>query len=249
MRIFRRAALAALLLASTAPAFAADPVFTQAQREEIVRVVREALKADPSILRDAVASLQADDEKKEAAEAQAAIKTNGKALFSTFGDPETGNPNGDVTVVEFYDPRCPYCRKMLPGIDAMVQKDHGVRLVYKDIPVLGEASVMESRAILAAQKQGGYMKMQTALMTDPAQPNDDMIADKARAAGLDAAKLAADMKSQAVTDKLKANLSLSHAMKVTGTPTFVIGDTVIPGMVDVSQLRAAIADARKHAEK
>jgi protein-disulfide isomerase len=244
---FFRAALLAVIIPGTA--VAADPVFSQTQRDEIVRVVREALKADPSILREAVVTLQADDQAREAAESRDSIKNNQKALFNTFGDPEAGNPNGDVTVVEFYDPRCPYCRKMLPGIEAMLQKDHGIRLVYKDIPVLGEGSVLESKAILAAQKQGAYLKMQTALMTDPAQPSPELIMSKARALGLDALKLNADINSTSMRDRIRANLELSRVMKVIGTPTFVIGDTVIPGMADVAQLQAAIAQARKHAEK
>ena len=244
---FFRAAL--LAMAIPGAAWAADPIFSQAQRDEIVRVVREALKADPSILREAVVTLQADDEVREAAASRDAIKTNAKALFNTFGDPEAGNPNGDVTVVEFYDPRCPYCRKMLPGIEAMLQKDHGIRLVYKDIPVLGDASTLESKAILAAQKQGAYLKMQNALMTDPAQPTPVMIMAKASTLGLDPLKLNQDINSTATRDRIRANLELSRTMKVSGTPTFVIGETVIPGMADVAQLQAAIAQARKHAEK
>jgi len=244
---FFRAALLAVVIPGTA--LASDPLFSQAQRDEIVRVVREALKADPSILREAVVTLQADDESREAAASRNAIKTNQKALFNNFGDPEAGNPNGDVTVVEFYDPRCPYCRKMLPGIEAMLQKDHGIRLVYKDIPVLGEASALESKAILAAQKQGAYLKMQTALMTDPAQPTPMLVMEKARGLGLDALKLNTDINSTSIRDRIHANLELSRVMKVSGTPTFIIGDTVIPGMADIAQLQAAIAEARKHAEK
>ncbi len=246
MKHILRAALLSLALLPTASR-AADPVFSQAQKDEIVRVVKQALKADPGILRDAMVTLQADNDAKEAEESQNAIKTNQKALLSTFGDPEAGNPNGDVTVVEFYDPRCPYCRKMLPGIDAMLKRDHGVRLVYKDIPVLGEGSVLEAKAMLAAQKQGAYLKMQTALMSDPSQPSSDLLLQKARLIGLDTVKFSGDVNSPAILAKLKANLALSHALKVTGTPTFVVGSTVIPGMVDADQLEEAVADARKHA--
>ena len=245
-KIIRAVAFAVLLPSA---AFAADPVFSQAQHDEIIAIVRQALKADPSILRDAVVTLQADSEAREAAEQHTAIADKHQQLFNSFGDPEAGNPSGDVTVVEFYDPRCPYCRKMLPGIEALLAKDHGIRLVYKDIPVLGPASTMESRAIVAAQKQGGYLKMQSGLMANPAQPSDEMIAEVARAAGLDADKLKADMASPATTARIKANLDLAHALKVTGTPTFVVGEQVIPGMVDASQLEDAVAQARKHAEK
>jgi protein-disulfide isomerase len=231
---------------ATGAAYAADPVFSPAQRAAIVDVVRQALKADPSILRDAVTVLNADNENHEAQEQHNAIVSQQRALTANFGDPQAGNPSGDVTVVEFYDPRCPYCRKMLPEIDAMLKKDHGIRLVYKDIPVLGPASTMEARAIVAAQLQGGYQKMQSALMNDPAQPTAGMISDVAREVGLDPAKLAADMDSASTSQKIKANLALSHALKITGTPTFVVGDQIIPGMVDVNDLEDAVAQARKH---
>jgi len=230
-------------------AHAADPAFTPAQRAEIISIVRDALKTDPSILRDAIKTLQADEERASAAESQAAITSHRADLFTKPGDAEAGNHAGDVTVVEFYDPRCPYCRKMLPGIAAMLQQDHGVRLVYKDIPVLGPPSALEARAIVAAQKQGAYLKMQDALMGNPAAPSDDLIRDTALKLHLDATKLAADMKSDAVGKRIDANLDLAHALKISGTPTFVVGEQVIPGMVDVAQLEAAVINARKHAEK
>jgi protein-disulfide isomerase len=253
MHFISRAAFAALLLAAPLTGRAANPpsapAFTPAQRAEIISIVRDAMKSDPSILRDAIKTLQADEDARENAEAQAAIVQHHEELFNNQADFKAGNPHGDVTVVEFYDPRCPYCRKMLPGIDAMLGKDHSVRLVYKDIPVLGPGSTLESRAIIAAQLQGGYMKMQQALMSNPAQPSDQLIHDTAKSLGLDPAKLAKAMNSDAVSKRITANLDLSHELKVSGTPTFVIGNQIIPGMVDAAQLEKAVADARKHAEK
>jgi protein-disulfide isomerase len=245
--------LRALLLAACLPgaALAADPAptasFTPAQRAEIVGIVHDALKHDPSILRDAIVTLQAEDAAHDADEARAMIAAKQKDLLSTPGDPQAGNPHGDITVVEFYDPRCPYCRRMLPGIEALLQKDHGIRLVYKDIPVLGPPSVMEARAIVAAQNQGAYLKMQAALMKDPSPPTEDMIRQTATAQGLNAARLIADMNSTAVTQKIKANMDLAHALKLQGTPAFVVGEQMIPGMVDAGQLEDAVAAARKHA--
>jgi protein-disulfide isomerase len=234
------------LIAAVAPALAQTSSFTPAQRQEIVKIVREALKSDPSILRDAVESLQADDSARDAADTKARLIDRQKALTANAADPVAGNPSGDVTVVEFYDPRCPYCRRMVPAIEALLKKDHGIRLVYKDIPVLGPASEAETRAILAAQKQGAYLKMQAALMSTPAEPTPGMLRDTAHGLGLDAAKLAADMNSPAITDKIKQNMSLAHALKVDGTPIFVIGTQMIPGAVDQAALESAVAVARKH---
>ncbi len=244
--------LRALLLVAALPGAAlADPTpassFTPAQRDEIVAIVRQALKEDPSILRDAVRSLEAADSAQDAQQARTLIAGKQKELLNTFGDPEAGNPHGDITVVEFYDPRCPYCRSMVPGIDAMLKQDHGIRLVYKDIPVLGPASVLESRAILAAQAQSAYLRMQAALMKDPAQPTEASIRATAASLGLNVSKLMADMNSPATSLRIKNNLALAHDLELKGTPAFVIGDQLIPGMVDADQLAAAVADARHHA--
>ena len=240
----RRFLLCALLFCS--PALAADPSFTPAQRAEIVAVVRDALKTDPSILRDAVVALQASEQARQQAEQKAALSDKRSALVADPADQVAGNKAGDVTLVEFYDPRCPYCRRMLPAISSMLKKDGKLRWVYKDIPVLGPASVMEVRAILAAGRQGAYERMQAALMTNPAQPSAAMIAETARGLGLDPNKLAADMNSPAISRQIESNMSLARALHVDGTPVFVIGGTVIPGAVDQPTLESAIASARAH---
>jgi len=242
--------LLAALLAIASGARAADPAppaFTAAQRAEIVQVMREAMKADPSILRDAVQTLQAADEQDQQAEMKAAIAQHRQALLANPGDPVAGNPAGDVTVVEFYDPRCPYCKRMLPAIDSILAHDHGVRMVYKDIPVLGPPSMIAARAILAAGNQGAYLKMQSALMRNPAQPSEDLVRQMALGLGLDAQRLQADMNSAAISGRIQANMTLAKTLKVQGTPVFIIGDTVIPGAIDQPQLEAAIAENRKHA--
>jgi len=221
-------------------AFAADPApaFTPAQRGAIVSILREALTSDPSILRDAIGALQADEERHE--------KARIRALSADTKDPTAGNPMGDVTVVEFYDPRCPYCRSMHQTVEKLLGQDHGVRLVFKDIPVLGPASDLEARAILAARNQGGYLKMQAALMGDASQPTLDGIRKTAAGLGLDAARLAADMNDPGLRAQIDANLHLAHELHVQGTPVFFIGDQVIPGAVDQAELEAAVVEARKH---
>jgi protein-disulfide isomerase len=241
----KRLLLAICLLALCVPAQAQSPDFTPAQRRAIIQIVRDALKADPSILREAVTALQADNEARDTAETKARIAADRAQLLAKPGDPVAGNPAGDVTIVEFYDPRCPYCRRMVPTIEALLRKDHGVRLVYKDIPVLGPASLTEAKAILAAQNQGGYVKMQAALMANPAEPTDTMIRETARGLGLDPAKLAADMNSATVSGRIQQNLTLAHDLKVDGTPVFIVGDQVIPGAMDEANLETMIAAARK----
>ncbi len=157
-----------------------------------------------------------------------------------------GNPSGDVTVVEFYDPRCPYCRAMRPVTAELLHGDPGVRLVYKDIPILGDASVLESRALLAAQLQGGYLKLQDALMTSPPNATLDSVQAAAERVGLDWPRLKKDMDDPAIRQRLDANLQLAHALDIQGTPAYVIGDRLLPGAVPLSELQEAVAAARKH---
>ena len=162
--------------------------FTPAQRAEIVAIVRDALKQDPSILRDAIVALQADDGERSQEASRAAI-AQARPQLVTPADPVAGDPHGDVTIVEFFDTRCPYCRKMEPVMESFLAKDHKVRLVYKDLPILGPASVLGTKALLAAQKQDAYVKMREAVMKLP--PDTTLAADRVRGSGAGAG-LAAD---------------------------------------------------------
>jgi protein-disulfide isomerase len=238
MRIRLAPLLGAFLVCTAAYAADPPPAFTPAQRDAIVKILRQALTADPSILRDAIGALQADEEAHE--------KSRIRALSTDVTAPIAGNPVGDVTVVEFYDPRCPYCRSMRQTVSNLLDKDHGLRLLFKDIPVLGPASDLETRAILAARNQGGYLKMQAALMSDSAQPTLESIRKTAAGLGLNADRLAADMNDPALRRQIDANLHLARELRVQGTPVFFIGDQVLPGAVDQAQLEAAVAEARKH---
>ena len=218
--------------------------FTPLQRQEIVAIVRQALKTDPSILSDAILSLRAHEEQAQASDSAAAVQHNQAALAGSPGDEIAGDPKGGVTLVEFYDPRCPYCRKSLPELDALLSDDPKLRLVEKLIPILGPDSVLEARAIEAAGRQGKYAALQHALMSDPGQPDAARIHAIARRAGLDVDQLQHDMADPAIEAHLHANVALARALGISGTPSFVIGGKIIPGAVDLADLRAAIASAR-----
>ncbi len=231
--------LAAGSAAADAPAYSPVPsVFTAAQRAEIVAIVRQALKSDPSILRDAVVSLRDADAKTQAADQASAAATHHAELLT--GDAVAGNPAGDVTLTEFYDPRCPYCRKMAGTIDAAIASDHRLRVVYRLIPILGGNSVVEARAILAAGRQGRYVAMERVFLGTGVTD----VTAAARSAGVDPVRLAADMADPAITKQLAANLALAEALGAQGTPTMVVGSNVFPGMIEAGELRQAIAQAR-----
>ncbi|MEA2767048.1 MAG: hypothetical protein QOD93_10 [Acetobacteraceae bacterium] len=217
--------------------------FTAAQRVEIVAIVRDALKQDPSILRDAVVALQADEGERSQEATRSAIVQSRNQLV-TQADPVAGDPNGDVTIVEFFDTRCPYCRKLEPVMDSFLTQDHRVRLVYKDLPILGPASVLGTKALLAAQRQGAYGQMREAVMKLPPDTTIPQIEASARALGLDWPRMARDMDDPAVQARIDANLKLAHDLGIQGTPALVIGNDLVPGAVELPALRKAVADAR-----
>jgi protein-disulfide isomerase len=246
-RILSALPVVLLLLAGAGPAkdvpSGEPPAFTPAQRAEIVRILREALKTDPSILREAVTALQAEEGSRHEAAARAAIGSSSKALLHDPGDPVAGNPAGDVTVVEFFDIRCPYCRQMQPVLEDLLRQDRGVRLVLKEFPVLGPESKLGARALLAAERQGGYLKLHAALMRSRPPTEVSLRADAANL-GLDWARLQHDMADPAIQQKIEGNLGLARAFGIQGTPAFVVGGTLIEGAVDLAALQHAISEAR-----
>lgn len=245
MRCVVRAVWILLLpLLAGAPSLASAAEFNAAQRAEIVSIVRDALKRDPSILRDAVTALQADDSEQTQTATRAAIAAAAPALPAP-GDPVAGNPKGDVTIVEFFDTRCPYCRKMEPVMADLLSQDHNVRLVYKDLPILGPASVLGSKALLAAQKQGGYEKLREAVMKMPPDTTLAMIQSAATKLGLDWPRLSRDMDDPSIQARIDANLRLAHELGIEGTPALVIGSDMVPGALDLAALKKVVAEARK----
>ena len=218
--------------------------FTPQQRDAIVAIVRQAMVRDPSILADAINALRAADQKSEASAQASSIASHRTALLDPTGDAVAGNSAGSVTLVEFYDPRCPYCRRMIPSIDHAIAADHQLRVVFKVIPILGPPSQLAARAIVAAGLHGKYLAMQERLMSDPVPPDAQSIAAAARAIGLAPATLTADMSSDAVTKRLQTNLALARVLGIDGTPAFVVGDTLVPGAMTDDQLHQLIASAK-----
>jgi protein-disulfide isomerase len=237
--------LTGLLLSAAArhPTQAWAGEFTSAQRGEIVAIVRDALKQDPSILRDAVIALQVDDGEREKTAAHAALLAAKDALI-TQNDPIAGNPHGSVTIVEFFDVRCPYCRKLEPEMAALLAADTDVRLVYKDLPILGAASVLGTKALLAARKQNAYEKMRDAVMRMPPDITRGAIETEARKLGLDPERLLHDMDDPSIQQQIDSNLRLAQRLNIQGTPAMVIGDDLLAGAVDSAELKQAVAQAR-----
>jgi protein-disulfide isomerase len=232
--------LFALCLASPAVA----DQFTAAQRTEIVQVVRDALKRDPGILREAIDALQADDGRQREEASRKAIAAARDSLVDP-ADPVGGNPAGDVTIVEFFDARCPYCKRLEPTMAELLRRDPGVRLVYKDLPILGSASLLGSKALLAAQSQGAYEKLRNALMRGGAEISKETIRTEVQRLGLDWPRLERDMEDPAIRRRLDGNIQLARTLGIQGTPAFVIGRDLVPGAVELPELEKAVATMRE----
>lgn len=237
----------ALAQAPAPPSAALPPLgsFTTQQRQEIIAIIRDALRTDTSLLRDAISALQEEEESQKTGAARGAIGALAPALFRNPDDPIAGNPNGDVTVVEFYDVRCPYCRRMVPVVNELIRRDPGVRVVFKDFPILGPASTLGARAMLAAQKQGGYHKMYQILMTGGPTIDEGTLRAAATRAGLDTERLMREMTAPEITGRINDNLALGRKLDLQGTPAYIIGDQVLPGAVDLPTLLSAVANARR----
>ena len=224
---------------------AAAQGFTPAQRQDIVGVLREALREDPSILRDALVALDTAEAREREGATRAAIAAHAEALFNDPADAVHGNPRGSVVLVEFFDVRCGYCKQMQPAVEQLLQRQRDVRLVLKDLPILGPASVQASRALLAAQRQGKYTALHAALMALREEPAEPVLRREAERAGLDWARLRRDMDDPAIQRRLDGNIRLARALRIEGTPALVIGNVVISGAADLATMERLVAEARR----
>lgn len=238
----RSAAFAAMLVGSVAIAQTApSPV----PREQIEQIVREYLLNNPEVILEAIQGL----EEKRRAEAEATqrrvLSSRREAIFNDPTSPVAGNPKGDVTVVEFFDYRCPYCKQMAGPLVRLLKEDGNVRFVFKELPILGPDSVVAARAALAAKAQGKYVDMHEALMRARGTLDEATVLRIAGDIGLDTARLKADMGRIEIDDVFERNRQLARELSISGTPAFVIGDRVVPGAVDLETLKKLVADARR----
>ena len=215
-----------------------------AERAAMESVIRDYLLKNPEVIRDAMMALEAREQQARAAQASLALSANADKLLRDPASPVGGNPKGDVTVVEFFDYRCGYCRKVSPDMEALVASDPNVRVVYKEFPILGPDSVLAAQAALAAHKQGRYSEFHKALMV--AEAINDVSLDKiATDLGMNLERFRADRVDPQLSAVLEANHALATALNISGTPAFVIGPQLIPGAAGVEGLKAAVNAARQ----
>lgn len=249
---FRGAALGLSLviapLLAGPPALAAD-TFSAEQRQAIEAIVRDYLVRNPGVMIEVLEAAKEKLSNDAQAQRATALAERRREIFEDPNAPVAGNPQGDVTLVEFFDYRCPYCKQVAPAIHTLLGEDKQLRVVYKEFPVLGPESVTAARAALAARAQGKYEALHRALMEMKGQINETAILNAAKSAGVDVERLKRDMAAPEIDRMLQANHQLAAALDIRGTPGFVIGDEIVPGAVSIDALRQLIATARNEKEK
>lgn len=210
----------------------------------IGRVVRDYILANPEVLVEAMQELEKKQDTQRDSVAQRAIKTYEAELLRDDDSPVVGNPNADVTIVEFMDYQCGYCKRAFAAVEAVMRADGNVKIVYKELPILGEASRVAAHAALASQKQGKYATLHKALMEFRGPLDRLRILEIAASVGIDVPRLEKDMEEPGLKKSIERNVALAGALGIRGTPAFVIGNQFVPGAIDADALKKLVAEAR-----
>ena len=228
------------------PAQNEPPTVTQTapDRESTREIIREYLLERPEVLEEAMVALRARRQEEKRARTQAAIADNRIALLSHELSPVSGNPDGDVTLVEFFDYACGYCKRSLSVMINLLRSDPQLRIVWKELPVLGPVSRIAARASMAAARQGQYLAFHEAVMGTRDGLSEDALLAIAGRIGLDVGRLQQDMADPEIEAYLEETHQLARELGIDGTPAFLIGDTLVPGAVGEARLKQLISEAR-----
>ena len=237
------AAAACVLLCSLsvrAPAETPEPLHDGA----IEKAIHDYILAHPEVLIQSLRIAKEREQDRLAAVTKSNIASFRKELADDTNVPIFGNPAGDVTIFEFFDYRCPYCRQVEPFLQSLVQSDPGVRIVQKQFPILGPESVYAARVALAALKQGKHKQFHEALMARRSNFDQATILKVAEEVGLDMDRIKVDINNPEVDSELRRTKEIATALRLSGTPAFVIGTELVPGATDFATLKSLVEDAR-----
>jgi protein-disulfide isomerase len=244
--------LALTLSLGTLPALAQPapeaPAFTDVQRQAIEAIIKDYLVKNPEVLQEAIAEGEKRQLETQRLAQAAALKESQASLLNSPHDVIAGNPQGDVTMVEFFDYNCGYCRKALADVQALIKGDPKLRVVIKDFPVLGPESLEASQIALAVKQQlkgDKLFEFHQKLLESKGRVNGAKALQIAKDMGLDTAKLQKDAQGPEVKAALTENRGLGDKLGLSGTPAFIIGDEIIPGAVGVDPIRKTITDVRQ----
>ena len=217
-------------------------------KEQFGDQVRAYLLENPKVIREVIEELgRVETAEKEQQKSQALsmfrseLENDGYSFVA-------GNPDGDVTIVEFFDYRCGYCKQSFPDLMKTVEGDGNIRLVLKEFPILGEDSVLAARAAMAAQMQNKYMEYHTALMGNRGSISLERLADIAQSIGINVEQFKTDIENPKITDQIGSTYQLANALNISGTPAFIIGGQLAGGAIPQSQMTMLVEQARAKAD-
>ncbi|GAA6162227.1 DsbA family protein [Ruegeria sp. HU-ET01832] len=240
-RIF--AGLIAIAMSIGVPMARADEL----SDSDVKRLALEAILENPEIIMQAIQLLQQRENQAKAEAIGSVLENQRELLEQDPNAPVIGNPEGDVTVVEFFDYNCPYCKRAAPVVKNVIAGDSDVRVVYREWPILGEGSDFAARAALASRNQGKYEEFHWALMALDGRATEASVLKVVRELGLDEDQLRADMEAPEVDAHIQVSMELARQLGFSGTPSFVIGDALAPGLIvedEMTRLIEAVRDAR-----
>ena len=220
--------------------------FDDTETTAIETIVRNYLLENPEVIVQAIEVLQ-EREEASAREAQmSALRDRSAEIFDSPASPVMGEVDGDVVLVEFFDYQCGYCARVLDDVFALSEEDDNLRVVFKELPILGPASTLASQAALAVrlQDEALYVPLHNALMAHQGQLSEQAIFQIAAEVGADIDQLRGDLNDPQVIGEIQANLRLAEALGIRGTPAFVIGDELIPGAIGLDVMRGLV-DAQR----
>ena len=219
----------------------ADPLraeINNKMRSEIRKEIEIYIKNNPGIIRDALVSLAEREEQDQRKKGLAKVQV-------TEGDPIMGNPDGKLTIYTFSDYNCGYCKRMLKTLQTLIAKNADLRLVIKEFPILNQLSVTAAKAGIAAQRQNKFESFHIGMMNYRGQVTQQSIMNVAKEANIDLDQLRQDMNAFSTTKIIDRTRDAALALGINGTPGFVIGNTILPGLVDIKRLQALIENERK----
>lgn len=227
----------------TSHASAQEAGLTDAQKEDIKAVIQSYLMENPEIIAEAMEELRNKQEREMQAEAQAKMAEY-KDFFQTADMPVVGNPDGDITVVEFFDYNCGYCKRAFSDVQALLEEDDNVRIVLMEMPILGPTSLTAAQYALAARKQDKYFEYHTALMEFQGTKDEASLKKIGADLGLDTDKLAADAQSSEIQAIINESVTVAREIGIRGTPGFIVGDEIFRGYIGEEALIRSVKDQR-----
>ena len=236
-----------LIAALPAAAFDIDAM-SDDEREVFRSEIREYLLENPEVLMEAIAVLEERRNQGAQAAEVAMLEDNRQDIFNDGYSFVGGNPDGDVTIVEFLDYRCSFCKRAFPSVEELIASDGNIRFIVKEFPILGEASVLGSRYAIATKRIEGddaYKVAHDALMILRGNLNEAALTRISDENGFDHDAIVAEMNSEDITEIIASNRALGNRLEIQGTPSFVMGDTFVRGFVELDQMRAIVAAVRQ----